>query len=55
MPSTPELKQYLDMFGRGLVVYWIGYLNDGTSRIAYHPLDRKIYITNQSYFGEGDG
>jgi hypothetical protein len=55
MDYRKQLMHYLDMFGRGLVVYWNGYLNDGTLRIAYHPLDRKIYITNQSFFGGRNG
>ncbi len=47
-----QLKHYVELFGRGLVVYWHGYLND-SEVLQRFPYDSQISICN-SHIIEGD-
>jgi Holliday junction resolvase len=47
-----QLKHYVGLFGKGLVVYWHGYIND-SELLQKFPYDSKILIGN-SCVVEGD-
>lgn len=40
-----QLRHYVDLFGRGMVIYWHGYINDAVSLQSF-PFDPKILIAN---------
>jgi hypothetical protein len=42
-----QLKHYVELFGRGLVIYWHGYLNDSES-VQNFQYDSYISISNSS-------
>ncbi|MBU7014049.1 MAG: TPD domain-containing protein [Theionarchaea archaeon] len=47
-----QLKYYVDLFGRGLVIYWHGYLNDSAC-VQDFNYDSQILIANSGII-EGD-
>ncbi|MGC1120904.1 MAG: TPD domain-containing protein [Candidatus Methanofastidiosia archaeon] len=47
-----QLKYYVDLFGRGLVIYWHGYLNDSAC-VQDFNYDSQILIANSGMI-EGD-
>ncbi|MBU7010659.1 MAG: TPD domain-containing protein [Theionarchaea archaeon] len=40
-----QLKPYVTLFGKGLVIYWHGYLND-SGAVQQFPYDSQIFIGN---------
>jgi hypothetical protein len=47
-----QLKHYVELFGKGLVIYWHGYIND-SGFVQEFPYDSDIFIGN-SWLIEGD-
>jgi Holliday junction resolvase len=47
-----QLKHYVELFGRGLVIYWHGYVNDSES-VQKFQFDDQILISNSNLV-EGD-
>lgn len=47
-----QLKHYVELFGKGLVVYWHGYIDDSLA-VQNFPYDSKILISNSCVIEEG--